>query len=433
MTESPYTPPQQENILGIARNAVAAALTGQAFAHTPTEDEAYLTEPRGCFVTLHNLSKELRGCIGTFAADSPLIDTLTRMAAAVTKDPRFTAHPVTAAELDQLVIEVSILTPLTPIDDPTQLRLGTDGIYIKAARFGSPVSGCFLPQVATEMGWDVEQTLATCCAHKMGLPHDAWKTDPDMTFAVFQSHILEEPRPVTDYTPPPTFNAACQTVGLQLEPAERDRLAAYLQLLLETNKQFNLTAIKEPAEAWQRHILDSLSLLPFIGEARNLIDIGSGGGLPGIPLACVLPDLPITLVEATGKKARFLATCISELGLGRVEVVTDRAETAGQGVMWRGKYDIAVARAVGPLNVLLELTMPFVRSDGRVLAMKGRRLDEELRDAGDALMILGQGEIEVYEALPGLEQDAVIVEVTKRAPTPKAYPRRPGEPKTNPL
>ncbi|MCG8617215.1 MAG: 16S rRNA (guanine(527)-N(7))-methyltransferase RsmG [Desulfobacterales bacterium] len=235
------------------------------------------------------------------------------------------------------------------------------------------------------------------------------------------------------YDPPRSFDDACGRLGLELEAAERDRLAAYLELLLETNKRFNLTAIKDPAEAWQRHILDSLSLLPFVAESRSVIDVGSGGGLPGIPLACVLPELPITLVEATGKKARFLATCASELGLGRVEVVTDRAETAGQGIKWRGRYDVAVARAVGPLNVLLELTMPFVRVGGRVLAMKGRRLDEELRDAGDALMVLGQGEIEVYEALPGLERDAVIVEVAKRAATPKQYPRRPGELKTNPL
>lgn len=240
-------------------------------------------------------------------------------------------------------------------------------------------------------------------------------------------------------TPPAAFDDACETIGLELEPAEREQLAAFLHLLLETNKQFNLTAIKEPDEAWLRHVLDSLSLLPHLGqsdsEAHTLraVDVGSGGGLPGVPLAITRPDVRFTLVEATGKKAKFLRRCADELGLTNLDVVNDRAETVGQDKAHRQRYDSAIARAVGPMNVLLELTMPLVRVGGRVLAMKGRRLEEELRDAGDALMLLGEGRIEVYEALPGVSEDALIVEVTKGAGTPTEYPRRPGEPKTNPL
>ncbi len=244
---------------------------------------------------------------------------------------------------------------------------------------------------------------------------------------------------MSELPPPAAFDAACETIGLELEAAEREQLGAYLHLLLETNKQFNLTAIKEPGEAWLRHVLDSLSLLPHLGQSDSeshtlrVVDVGSGGGLPGVPLAITRPDVRFTLVEATGKKAKFLQGCADELGLSNLEVVNDRAETIGRDKAHRQRYDVSVARAVGPMNVLLELTMPLVRVGGRVLAMKGRRLEEELRDAGDALMLLGEGQIEVYEALPGVSEDALIVEVAKHALTPKQYPRRPGEPKTNPL
>jgi len=233
--------------------------------------------------------------------------------------------------------------------------------------------------------------------------------------------------------PPDVFGQACATIGLELTDAELGRLGRYLHLLLETNRQFNLTAITDPGQAWRRHILDSLSLLPFIDASGPLIDVGSGGGLPGVPLAIARPQLPITLLEATGKKARFLERVVDDLGLTRVTVVSARAEEAGRQQTHRQRYATAVARAVGPMRVLLEYALPLVREGGRVLAMKGRRVEAELDESGDALLELGGGAVELYEALPGLEDEAVIVEVRKAGPTPPPYPRRPGEPKANPL
>ena len=238
---------------------------------------------------------------------------------------------------------------------------------------------------------------------------------------------------IESFIPTAEFDVACETLGLSLSDEERQRLGAYLALLLETNKQFNLTAIKEPAAAWMRHILDSLSLLPFLHSASRVIDVGSGGGLPGLPLAICCPDTEFVLLEATGKKAKFLQNAASSLGLTNVKVVNDRAEVVGKQGAHRQRYDIAIARAVGPMRVLLEYTLPLVRIDGHVLAMKGRRMEEELNDAGDALMLLGGGEVQVYESLPGLEDDALIVEVVKDRATPRDYPRRPGEPKSHPL
>jgi len=237
------------------------------------------------------------------------------------------------------------------------------------------------------------------------------------------------------YDPPPAFSQACEAAGIKLSDVEREALGRYLWLLLDANTRFNLTAVREPAEAWMRHIFDSLTLLPHLAEseAGSLIDIGSGGGLPGIPLAICLPQMQFTLLEATGKKAKFLEDVAADLALDHVRVVNDRAETAGQARAHRERYDLATARAVGPMRVMLEYTMPLLRVGGQLLAMKGRQAEAELDEAGDALMILGDGQVDVYGAFGEESGDAVIVVVTKQAATPKAYPRRPGEPKTNPL
>jgi 16S rRNA (guanine527-N7)-methyltransferase len=241
-------------------------------------------------------------------------------------------------------------------------------------------------------------------------------------------------------TPPPGFFEQCQTIGVSVSTEQARLLAAYLDLLLETNKQFNLTAIKEPLLAWDRHIFDSLSIVPaamaspaLSEPVTSIIDVGSGGGLPGIPLAIMLPDVGVTLLEATGKKARFLRTVADTLNLRNIAVLNDRAEVVGQDKAHRQRYDVATARAVGPLNVLLEFTMPLVKVGGRVLAMKGKAAETELEQAADALMLLGGGEVNVYEALPGFEDEAVIIEILKTQQTPRAYPRRPGTPKIEPL
>ncbi len=161
---------QRDSLLKIARDAVRAAVAG-APAPRPQSDDPILTAPCGCFVTLKS-GDRLRGCIGQFIADRPLIETVAEMAkASATKDPRFFADRITARELSKLEIEISVLSPLERTDNPLGLRLGVDGIYIKRGY----ASGCFLPQVATETGWTAEEFLSFCCSHKAGLPADAWK------------------------------------------------------------------------------------------------------------------------------------------------------------------------------------------------------------------------------------------------------------------
>jgi AmmeMemoRadiSam system protein A len=161
---------QKQTLLKVARDTVKAVITGAVVPEVQSDDPE-LNANCGCFVTLKN-QEQLRGCIGQFISDRPLIELVVEMAkASATGDPRFFADPITADELEQLDIEISVLSPLRKTDDPLSLRLGVDGIYIKKGC----TSGCFLPQVASETGWSKEEFLSYCCAHKAGLSADAWR------------------------------------------------------------------------------------------------------------------------------------------------------------------------------------------------------------------------------------------------------------------
>lgn len=231
-------------------------------------------------------------------------------------------------------------------------------------------------------------------------------------------------------TAPDSFLTQATALGIGFDDGDLDRFEAYLRLLLDANTRFNLTAIEDLEEAWTRHILDSLTLLAplsVLAPAR-LIDVGSGGGAPGIPLAIALPQVKVALLEATGKRARFLEAAARELGLANVTVINERAEIAGRDPMHRERYDVAVARAVGPLTVLAELTIPLVRDGGVVLAIKGQKALQEIAEAKQALHRLHAA---VLEPIP--TPTGTIVPLEKRRPTPHAYPRQPGEPKRRPL
>ena len=175
---------QKRTLLKVARDTVKAVIADGAMPK-PKSSDPELNARCGCFVTLKNV-EELRGCIGQFTSDIPLIELIVEMArASATSDPRFFSDPITADELEQLDVEISVLSPLQKTDDPLSLRLGVDGIYIKRGC----ASGCFLPQVATETGWSKKEFLSYCCAHKAGLPADAWK-DPKTDVYLFSAEVF---------------------------------------------------------------------------------------------------------------------------------------------------------------------------------------------------------------------------------------------------
>ncbi len=178
-------------------------------------------------------------------------------------------------------------------------------------------------------------------------------------------------------------------------------------------------------------IADCLVLLDHLGDARTVVDVGSGGGLPGIPLKIARPELELTLIEADQDKAAFLVHACAALDLGRVEVVARRAEEAGHDPRLREAFDVAVARALAPMPVLAELCLGLVRVGGRLLAQKTE--SEDPAAAGHAIAVMG-GALEAVHATPSASRRAgTVVVIEKIRPTPAAYPRRPGVPNRKPL
>ncbi|MCC6285869.1 MAG: 16S rRNA (guanine(527)-N(7))-methyltransferase RsmG [Phycisphaerales bacterium] len=232
-------------------------------------------------------------------------------------------------------------------------------------------------------------------------------------------------------TPPRAFLDDAEGFGLELEPVELELLGAYLGFLLASNEQVNLTAVTDPDTAWRRHILDALTLFPLLAEVPDggcIADVGSGGGLPGIPLAIVRPFLRVFLIESVGKKAEFLRQVCAKLELRNVRVVADRAERLAHRRTMPGPqgetpgrecFDAVCARAVGRLASLLEVTVPLARIGAPVLLIKGEKASEELEEAAPVLHALKAVHAGTVETPTGR-----VVVITKSSATPKVYPAR---------
>jgi len=230
---------------------------------------------------------------------------------------------------------------------------------------------------------------------------------------------------------PEGFYDSVEDLNVVFDEGDIDRLGGFIDLLLDTNRLFNLTAVKDSSKAWTKHILDSLSLIPQLAEegVEHVVDIGSGGGLPGIPLAITMPQVTFSLVESTKKKAVYLNEVVSQLGLDNVTVLADRAESlATTDGGFRDIADAVIARAVGPLNVLLELTIPFAKVGGVVIAIKGEKAEQEIEHANKALHVLHAKVESSRRTTTG-----TVVVIRKLKPTPKEYPRVAGEPKRSPI
>ena len=232
---------------------------------------------------------------------------------------------------------------------------------------------------------------------------------------------------------------AAARLCVQLGDGQLARLDQLGAALREGNRRANLTSIVDPGSVEIRHYLDSLSAaVPLLDRLRNrealrLVDVGSGGGMPGLPLKIAFPSLRVTLVESVGKKADFLRETIAELRLTDVEVLAQRAETAGRLPEHRDAYDWATGRALGSLPVVVELCAPFLAPGGLLVAQRSGRLEADLLRAAPAfkaLRLWSRTPIELQIAeLPG--HGLIVGE--KYAPTPEPYPRRPGLPRKRPL
>lgn len=224
------------------------------------------------------------------------------------------------------------------------------------------------------------------------------------------------------------------SLGLNLNPAQLERFETYYRELIEWNQRFNLTAITDYEEAQVKHFLDSLTIAVAITPDGLVLDVGTGAGTPGLPLKILYPDLKLCLLEATAKKTQFLDHVCRRLGLAGVEIITGRAEEVAHRPDYRERFDFVVARGLAPLVTLVELTLPFCRPGGCLIAAKRGDIDAEVRASTGATGRLGGRLGEIKTVAPeGLPEGNRLVIIDKVAQTPPQYPRRPGRPAKRPL
>lgn len=221
---------------------------------------------------------------------------------------------------------------------------------------------------------------------------------------------------------------------MDIDNVSAEKFAVYMELLREWNEKINLTAITDEEGILVKHFFDSSSISEFVDNNSKIIDIGTGAGFPGLPLKIVNDTLNLTLVDSLNKRINFLNEVKNKLGLKNVETVHGRAEDVGIDNKYREKYDFAVSRAVAELRILVEYLLPLVKVGGKVIAMKGPNIDEEVENSKKAVKLLG-GEIERIESfrLGNTDNERTIIIIKKIKNTESKYPRKAGIPRKNPL
>jgi len=227
---------------------------------------------------------------------------------------------------------------------------------------------------------------------------------------------------------------------IRFDERQLEHLISYKDFLIEANRTVNLIGPAESIAILKRHILDSLVLLsgaPGIvkdHKDNKLLDIGSGGGLPGIPLAIMLGGTEVVLLEKSQKKSVFLSGIKNKLGLGNLSILTGRAEELAHEEKLRGKFSLITARAVTKFNILLEISIPFCNINGKIIFYKSKKIFNEIKSAGKAVNMLGGRIGELIEVdIPGLEEFRVLQIIDKVKDTPKKFPRRFSQIKKKPL
>lgn len=218
-----------------------------------------------------------------------------------------------------------------------------------------------------------------------------------------------------------------------VEDIQIEKFYNYMNLLLEWNEKINLTAITEPSEVIEKHFIDSLTVLDEIKSDNKVIDVGTGAGFPGIPLS-ICSEAKFTLLDSLNKRINFLNIVKENLDLSNVELEHGRAEDFAKNKHYREKFDVAISRAVAPMNVLIEYLLPYVKVGGKVICMKGPKAEEEISKINKGLEVLG-GKIEkIIDIKLGEEElSRKIIIINKIKDTPTKYPRKAGIPAKEPI
>jgi len=235
------------------------------------------------------------------------------------------------------------------------------------------------------------------------------------------------------------LDAGAKKIGLHLSPKQLEQFRVYYEELIDWNQRMNLTAITDYEEVQVKHFLDSLTVVLALGQAPGksdfrVMDVGTGAGLPGIPLAILWPDIKLVLLDSTAKKADFLRHLKHKLGLDNTDIAVGRAEDIAHESQYRGKFELVLSRAVAPLATLVELTLPFCAAGGIVVAFKKGAIDLEVKQAARAIGLLGGKLRETKRVeLEEFTDERYLVVIDKVAPSPTQSPRRPGMPKKRPI
>lgn len=231
------------------------------------------------------------------------------------------------------------------------------------------------------------------------------------------------------------FKNDCIAMNINLSDKQMLQFQKYYEILNEWNHFMNLTAITEYSEVLKKHFLDSLSIVKAaqIKEDEMLLDIGTGAGFPGIPLKIVFPDLQIVLLDSLGKRVKFLNHVMEELGLKKIEAIHGRAEDLAKNTLYREQFHYVVSRAVANLSSLSEYCIPYTRINGQFISYKSGNVDEELKNAENAIKILGGKVDNVVRFKLADTEERTLVCIKKIKSTPKKYPRKAGTPSREPL
>ena len=230
------------------------------------------------------------------------------------------------------------------------------------------------------------------------------------------------------------FKNGLEKLNLELSNEQIGQFIQYYEMLIETNKVMNLTAITEFEDVIEKHFLDSLSICKVYDMNRDVkvLDMGTGAGFPGIPLKIAFPEINLVLADSLNKRIRFQQDVIDALGLKKVEALHARAEEMARNKLYREQFDLSVSRAVANLSTLSEYCIPFVNEGGKFISYKSGEIDEEVDQAKKAIKILG-GRIEDVYKFDLYEQKRSFVIISKEKKTPKTYPRKAGTPSKQPL
>ena len=226
----------------------------------------------------------------------------------------------------------------------------------------------------------------------------------------------------------------CNKINIDLNEFQMKQFYDYMNILLDWNKLFNLTAITDEKEIILKHFIDCLVINKFVNDNCKVADIGTGAGFPGVPIKIANPNIKITLVDSLNKRINFLKELVINIKLDDVEIFHARAEELSRDSNFRECFDVVVSRAVAPLNVLVEYTLPFLKCGGFLIAMKGSNAQEEINLANNAIDVLG-GKFKLMDevVLPdsNIKRNVIIIEKVKG--TPKQFPRKAGKPSKSPL